>query len=431
LIGPHGTGSITVQASVYGAYVEAFQRGGGFLEVLGEDDGDELQVAVVPPSGTRESVLTVPRHRLTWLAAARGPTSQYWAIPGYFDAHRHLPPEGSSALSARKAVSTARIRAIQDAARDGIWGIRDMGVAMLAPWPVRSSLVATAIRGVAGANGAFARPFAVAGPDPRQIRRLVNENYDAGAHFIKIFTNGSGYLRQSEALEMTMTAEAIRAAVDAARARGMSVAAHCHGGDAFAACLDAKVGSIEHGLYLSEDDLTEARRRGVEIVLTPGAYDSPRRPLVAAAFARMVTAVLRTTVDFRIGTDSPHESMAGQILSLVRRGAPVGLSLRAAVLADPTAITDAAVDANGLVLLEADPAVVPETLLTPIGLITPTPSRDGLRLPMPSLHESRGASARERDDGGPIPISARRSPSPTLRHVGGQEAKEGRISESR
>jgi Xaa-Pro aminopeptidase len=230
--------------------------------VLGEDDGDELQVAVVPPSGTRESVLTIPRHRLTWLAPARRPTSHYWAIPGYFDAHRHLPPEGSSALSARMAVSTARIRAIEDAARDGIWGIRDMGVAMLAPWPVRSGLVATAIRGVAGVNCDFARPFAVAGQDPRQIRRLVNENHDAGAHFIKIFTNGSGYLRQSEALEMTMTAEAIRAAVDIARARGMSVAAHCHGGDAFAACLDAKVGSIE--------DLTELRLDGARLAAVTG-----------------------------------------------------------------------------------------------------------------------------------------------------------------
>lgn len=376
--------------------------------VLNEAPGDLVDLAVVPPGGTREFRIELASNRIVWLTPSPAARSHYWAIAGYFDAHRHLPPDGSRPTDSKKALAPARIRSIEDAGRDGTWGMRDMGVRTLAPWPVRSDLVATAIRGLIGTNSEFARRFAVMTPDPPHIARAIEENLAAGAHFIKIFTTRSGYLPQAEALEMTMTRDSIIEATRLATSFGLPVAAHCHGGPAFEACLEAGVSSIEHGLYLSEAEVRAAQSAGTEIVLTPGAYDTPATPPSAsAAFVHLVEVIADSGTEFRIGTDSPHESMAGQVLALTRRGVPMDVALRAATLDGPLAnsssvVSRATADRSGLVLLETDPTAAPQALLTPAALVAPLNGRDNLRIPMPSIRRElahrRPAHERTRQD---------------------------------
>src|SRR5438093_1172072 len=102
------------------------------------------------------------------------------------------------------------------------------------------------------------------GPDA--VMRVVRQNIAAGADVIKIYgSTGSG---DDVTGEETYTFEEMKAAVDAAHARGKRVAIHSYGPDGARDAVRAGATSVEHAIDLDDATLREMVRRGVTYVPT-------------------------------------------------------------------------------------------------------------------------------------------------------------------
>lgn len=96
------------------------------------------------------------------------------------------------------------------------------------------------------------------------VRRIVRENFDHGADFVKIhLTEGAEGGR-----EALFSTDALAAAVEEARRHGSYVSAHGHGGPAIIEAITTGVRSIEHGFELSSDDIEAMVRNGTWLVST-------------------------------------------------------------------------------------------------------------------------------------------------------------------
>ena len=96
------------------------------------------------------------------------------------------------------------------------------------------------------------------------VRRIIGENFDHGADFVKIhLTEGAEGGR-----EALFSAGAVAAAVDEARRRGSYVSAHAHGGRSVIDAIGAGIRVIEHGFDLSDDDIAAMVAHGVWLVST-------------------------------------------------------------------------------------------------------------------------------------------------------------------
>jgi imidazolonepropionase-like amidohydrolase len=179
---------------------------------------------------------------------------------------------------------------------------------------------------------------------PEAVRQAVRENVAGGADLIKIFASG-GILGPVEAvLRPAYAAGEIQAAVEEAHGAGRMIVAHCHGGPAADACIQAGVDILEHGWLLSREQLERMAEQGTCLCITlgvllhpqgamthllqgPGA-DGVRRRLdeVQAVMAEAVSRGVR----YVLGTDAVHGGLAFELLALGRLGARPADLLRAA-----------------------------------------------------------------------------------------------------
>jgi imidazolonepropionase-like amidohydrolase len=106
---------------------------------------------------------------------------------------------------------------------------------------------------------------------PWDAVKAVREQIAAGADVIKVMATGAvlapGHERPGAA---QLSAEELRAVVDAAHRSGVHVAAHAHGIDGIRNAVEAGVDTIEHGTHLHEDRAVAKAmaRRGVFLVPT-------------------------------------------------------------------------------------------------------------------------------------------------------------------
>ena len=180
--------------------------------------------------------------------------------------------------------------------------------------------------------------------EPEAIRRAVQENAQAGVDFIKIFATGALLGPREGVLTPAYSAEEIRAAADSAHAAGRLIAAHCHGGPAADACVEAGVDILEHGSLLTRPQLERMASRGTWLCITlgvllhphgdmaerlqrPGGDDLRRRVDVVLA---CMSEALRAGVPYVLGTDAVHGGLPFELQAIGRLGARPVDALRAA-----------------------------------------------------------------------------------------------------
>jgi imidazolonepropionase-like amidohydrolase len=180
--------------------------------------------------------------------------------------------------------------------------------------------------------------------DADAIRAAVRDNVQAGVDFIKIFATGTLLGPRQGVLAPTYSAEEIRAAADSAHAAGRLIAAHCHGGPAADACIEAGVDILEHGSLLRRDQLERMGERGTWLCITLGVLLHPRDGLAVGPkgpgggeIRRRIDEVqasmgeaLRAGVRYVLGTDAVHGGLAFELQALERVGARRIDALRAA-----------------------------------------------------------------------------------------------------
>ncbi|HEV2467730.1 MAG TPA: amidohydrolase family protein [Candidatus Sulfotelmatobacter sp.] len=108
----------------------------------------------------------------------------------------------------------------------------------------------------------------VDGPD--NARQAVREQISHGADWIKVYSDRSYHVREDGVLDdiPTFTLEELRAIVDEAHRERHKVASHAMALNGVHNSVEAGVDTIEHGNYISDEDLKTMASRGVFYVPT-------------------------------------------------------------------------------------------------------------------------------------------------------------------
>jgi len=208
--------------------------------------------------------------------------SSEWVMPGIMDAHTHVTQSvkyfreldhnylvESTGLRALRGLRTAQtllnagITTVRDVGNDANFAAVDLRKAINAGWFVGPT-VQTAGKIIAPFGGQSGGIPQEIGPfwrfeyydadSPDEIRKAVRENIFYGADLIKLVADNSDY---------HYSVEEVRAAVEEAHHANRPVAVHVLGGEGADNVIAAGVDSIEHGFYLTDDQLLRMKEKGI------------------------------------------------------------------------------------------------------------------------------------------------------------------------
>ena len=202
-------------------------------------------------------------------------------LPGLIDTHDHLADKNYSLLSRWEIEEPASLahlktaKAIEDSLAAGYTTIRDAGgldagfKQAIAEGLIQGPRLLTAVSIISPTGGigdraapsghrtAYAndpmRPLGVAN-GPRAVRDIVREMVRVGADVIKFATTGGASSRPGHGpMDPAFGPDEVKALVDEAAAHGKLTMCHALGGPGLRMCIEAGVGSVEHGCYLADD----------------------------------------------------------------------------------------------------------------------------------------------------------------------------------
>lgn len=325
---------------------------------------DGLGLAVV-----EDAAVVIRGDRIHWVGTAADvpeePTEQrielgdVTLLPGLIDMHNHLRiihGQGNLPQQMRDPdvpYVLHALRHLEMNLRAGVTAMKTNGDRAFIDVQMREAIRSGLARGPrlfvagkgiksSGCTGGVVATAICDGPDA--IRQAVRENVEAGVDFIKIFATGTILGPREEVLRPSYCSEEIQAAAEAAHAANRLIVAHCHGGPAADACIQAGVDILEHGSLLSHDQLEEMAERGTWLCVTLAVWMHPhgdmaerlKRPLAAEIHRRIdeiqaaMAEAIRAGVRIVVGTDAVHGALAFEVQALERLGASRAEALRAA-----------------------------------------------------------------------------------------------------
>ncbi|UTW55250.1 amidohydrolase family protein [Kordiimonas sp. SCSIO 12610] len=186
------------------------------------------------------------------------------------------------------------------------------------------------------------------------VRAKVRENIKYGANAIKLCATGGVFSKGTKVGIQQYTVDEIKAAVDEAHRRGLTVAAHAHGTEGIKAAIIGGVDSVEHASFLDAEAIELAKEYGTylsmdiyntEYTLTFGEKNGvPEENLNKErqvskrqrdSFSRAVKAGAKMV----FGSDAaiyPHGDNAKQLSRMVRYGMTPLQALQAATINSAT-----------------------------------------------------------------------------------------------
>ena len=194
-------------------------------------------------------------------------------LPGLIDSHCHLgfvPGRGSAPAQMQASLEMLAVNGVANCRamlEQGITTAREMGNKGFVDVAVRDAVESGLIpgprlllstRGFRASHGAGAVATVVDGAE--ELRRTVRENLARGADLVKLFVTGSILHPPERALQAYYNRREIEAAVEEAHQAGRKVAVHCVGGQAFRDSMETGVDFIEHGSYLTPEDIEVFQR---------------------------------------------------------------------------------------------------------------------------------------------------------------------------
>jgi len=170
-----------------------------------------------------------------------------------------------------------------------------------------------------------------------EIKKAVRRQLRAGADIIKIVQTGAITDMPRDRLapfRYSFSREELQVAVELADRQGKKVAIHGHGGPGVRFAIEAGVHSIEHGMYLTESELSLMAEKGTFLVGTVGFMMAEEGTEDAERWAFMedfyretldhyygvVAKARELGVRVALGTDTKHGAVAGEIRELVTAG---------------------------------------------------------------------------------------------------------------
>ncbi len=182
-----------------------------------------------------------------------------------------------------------------------------------------------------------------------EVRKQVREHLKHGADLIKVAATGGFSSHGTVPGAAEYAIDEMRAAVEEAAKRGLTVAAHAHGAEGIQNAIAAGVHSIEHASLMDDESIRQMREHGVFLVADllgahydlieagtdwshKGVTDNREEYL---AYASRVEKAYRAGVRMAFGTDSgvyPHGRNAEQFALMVDAGFTPIDALRSATI---------------------------------------------------------------------------------------------------
>jgi len=294
--------------------------------------------------------------------------SNEFVTPGLMDAHVHLTLTeivgGNAPFESfyLKESSTYRglrgLRNAQDLLQAGFTTVREVGNdANYATEDIRRAIQAGMFDGptilssgkiiapfggqstaIPAEQGPFWRYEYIDADTPDEVRKAVRQNIYYGVDVIKLVADNSPF---------HYSVEEIRAAVDESHRAGRTVAVHVYGGEPAQNVIEGGVDSVEHGFFLSDEQLRLMKQKGIflvgtdipkaqlEVVGTSGGIFPPPDVLAPKIIDRLRRAY-RIGVKMAFGTDTvveiPNKSRADLMLDYLavwrEAGVPAGEILK-------------------------------------------------------------------------------------------------------
>ncbi len=182
-------------------------------------------------------------------------------------------------------------------------------------------------------------------------RKAVREQISHGADWIKVYSDRSYVLKPDGVLDdiPTFTLEELRAIVDEAHRQRKQVASHAIGIKGMQNSIDAGVDSIEHGTYITDEQLAAMKAKGIWYVPTlfVGEYVAEGRAATGATVWKDMVRVhqdtfrraLKSGVKIAYGTDAGGFSWDVNLAVQFARMVELGMTPMQAIR---SATTDAA-----------------------------------------------------------------------------------------
>lgn len=294
-------------------------------------------------------------------------------LPGFMDMHVHLQGDAETPFFASMSFSIPRqtVVAVKNAKRTlmaGFTTVRNVGAAGYSVIAVRDGVKAGDIEGpriyatgpalsITGGHcdNNFLPPEKEDVADgvadgPWAARAKVRENIKYGANAIKLCATGGVFSKGTKVGIQQYTVDEMKAAVDEAHRRGLTVAAHAHGTDGIKAAIVAGVDSVEHVSFLDDEGVALAKQFGTyfsmdiyntEYTLTFGEQNGvPEENLnkerqVSKAQRASFTKAVKGGVNMVFGSDAaiyPHGDNAKQFSRMVQFGMTPLQALQAATI---------------------------------------------------------------------------------------------------
>ncbi len=274
--------------------------------------------------------------------------SDYYIIPGLIDCHTHLSivPELGNQIEQMKLPATKNIlRSISHIKEDfksGVTTMRVMAEENYIDFEIRKAIqekiingpnILTAGKGIVASNGHGVALTVADGPE--EVRKVARENFAMGADHLKIFVTGGISTANNSLNNSTYSLEEIKMATREAEMVDKYVVAHAHGGKGIDLCIEAGVRSIEHAALITEEQIDKLIKADAWITITStilfddkgvGAKDVANKEirdklLYGRELARKNwIKVVKSGVNYAVGTDSMHGRMPDEIVFLTELG---------------------------------------------------------------------------------------------------------------
>jgi imidazolonepropionase-like amidohydrolase len=150
---------------------------------------------------------------------------------------------------------------------------------------------------------------------PVAARKATREQLDHGADWIKVYTTHRSWVGKNGELasQPTVTLEELKAITDETHGWGKKVACHAYSGVGLQRALDGGCDSIEHGLQMTDAQITQMVKQGTWYCPTISVYytdwspadtaDGKRDRLRASAHEESFRKALKAGVKIVFGTD--------------------------------------------------------------------------------------------------------------------------------
>lgn len=212
--------------------------------------------------------------------------SEYTVIPGLVDCHDHLcidtGDEHAQALESDQYHIAKGLRNARRMVQGGITTLRDVGEKHYNDVVLREALNSGEFPGPRVIScgefmcrtGGHAWYFGVEVNGPDDVRRAVRQQLKNGAQFIKVMISGGIGTKGSDPTGQELSDEEIQVLIAEAHRAGRKVAAHIHGGPGARVAIEAGLDTLEHGIYLTREELALMAERGTHLVVTHGFIDA-------------------------------------------------------------------------------------------------------------------------------------------------------------